>query len=90
MWRHMLRLQFHTMVRKKSFYFALVVMVILTAAFSLQLIGGFRGIDLAVLQPAWYKWNGNQLISRNISETDYTLLTGFCGFLFIPFLGPLA
>ena len=90
MWRHMLRLQFHTMVRKKSFYFALVVMAILTAAFSLQLIGEFRGIDRAVLQPAWYKWNGNQLISRNISETDYTLLTGFCGFLFIPFLGPLA
>ena len=91
MWRHMLRLQFHTMVRKKSFYFALVVMAILTAAFSLQLIGEFRGIDRAVLYPAWYMWNSNQVISNwtTAPSMDYSTFFSIQALILAPILASL-
>lgn len=92
MWKRMLKLHFHTMLHKKSFYFSLLVMTILTVIFSTWLISGFRGIDHVQLLPAWYMWNFNQIVNsfQTNPSMNYNLLTAFCGFILIPFIGPLA
>ncbi len=91
MWRHMLRLQFRTIVRKKSFYFALLIEILITASFSLQLIEGFRGVDRAALYPAWYMWNSNQIVSNwtTAPSMDYSTLFSIQSVILAPLLASL-
>jgi hypothetical protein len=87
----MLRLQFRTIVRKKSFYFALLIEILITASFSLQLIEGFRGVDRAALYPAWYMWNSNQIVSNwtTAPSMDYSTLFSIQSVILAPLLASL-
>ena len=92
MWKQTFRLQFHTMIHKRSFFFMLLIVSILTAYFSLKMVWGFNGMDRASLFPAWFMWNHNQLISyTSVSPgMDYLDLLGLSSLLLIPLLGPMA
>ena len=92
MWKQTFRLQFYTMIRKRSFFFMLLVISILTAFFSLKMVWEFKGMDRSSLYPAWFMWNHNQLISYTPVSPgiDYLNLLGFCSLLLVPLLGPMA
>lgn len=89
--RKILKLQFHNMLRGKSFYFAMLLMCGLTTVFILQVIFSFKNQDQVLMRPAWYLWYGNAIkIEPNTGNTwDYVTFLGMIGLLFIPFVAAL-
>lgn|GEM_PF-1726100 len=89
--KKILKLQFHNMLRGKSFYFAMLLMCGLTTVFILQVIFSFKNQDQVLMRPAWYLWYGNAIkIEPNTGNTwDYVTFLGMIGLLFIPFVAAL-
>ncbi|WOC33372.1 MULTISPECIES: hypothetical protein [Caproicibacterium] len=89
--KKILKLQFYNMLRGKSFYFALLLMCGLTAAFMLQSISTFINLDQTLLRPAWYLWyqNAVQSLMDRGSTSGYMTLLGMTGFLLLPFVAVL-
>lgn len=92
MWRKLFAFHLHTMLRKKSFFFAVLITMAITGIFLFQIMIPMIGYDRNVIPSAWYLWNTNAIIDYTGTNLgmNYSLWTGLFGLLLMPFLAPLA
>lgn len=91
MWYKLFHFHLHTMLRKKSFFFALLLVSILTILMGFQLSMSFFKIGITSVQPPWYLWRMNAIIDFTMQDgvMNYATTLNLLMLLLFPFVGAL-